>query len=52
MRTMYIILAAVGWAWFAIAGSYLWFRLRPRIAPPGLSIDTIETSSTEAVRDE
>jgi hypothetical protein len=32
MRTMYIMLAAVGWVWFAVAGSYLWFRLRPRTA--------------------
>jgi len=24
---MYIILASVGWTWFAVAGAYLWFRL-------------------------
>ncbi len=27
MRRMYIMLSIIGWAWVAIVGIYLWFRL-------------------------
>jgi hypothetical protein len=40
---MYKLLAYVGWAWFAVAGAYLLFRLRPRKSCE------VTVSSTEAV---
>jgi hypothetical protein len=36
MRTVYIIFASVGWAWFAVAAGYLWWRVRAdRRGTPG-----------------
>ena len=43
MRQMYIILSEIGWAWFAVAGAYLLFRLRP------WKRREVTVSSTEAV---
>jgi hypothetical protein len=56
MRTMYIILASVGWAWFVIAAGFWLYRAWPRLAEQprgrGFPIEPIPSqSSTEADRD-
>ncbi len=44
MRTMYIILSWVGWAWFAVAGTAVVVLVRRRPAPrptPGTEAETV-----------